>query len=81
MIAGRLATMHPERLISVAYVAQMPMRVITPEFARFADESVKELEGDVPFRSLAIALQPPGSKPLADDEIRRWSRRSRPRMM
>jgi pimeloyl-ACP methyl ester carboxylesterase len=71
MIAGRLATMHPERLISVAYVAQMPMRVITPEFARFADESVKELEGDMPFRSLAIALQPPESKPLADDEIRK----------
>jgi pimeloyl-ACP methyl ester carboxylesterase len=71
MIAGRLATMHPERLLSVAYVAQTPMREITSEFARFADESVKELEGDVPFRSLALALQPPGTKPPTDDEIRK----------
>ena len=71
MIAGRLATGHPERLLSVAYVAQTPMRQITPEFERFADESVKELEGDVPFRSLALALQPPGAKPLANEEIRK----------
>ena len=71
MIAGRLATLHPERLISVAYVAQLPMRTITPEFAKFAEDSVTELEGDVPFRSLAIALQPPGSQPPTDDEIRR----------
>lgn len=71
MIAGRLATMHPERLRSVAYVGQLPMREIPPEFANFADESVKELEGDLPFRSLALALQPPGSKPLTDDEIRK----------
>ena len=71
MIAGRLATVHPERLISVAYVAQMPLRSISPDFEKFADQSVKELEGDIPFRSLATALQPPGSKPLSDDEIKK----------
>ncbi len=71
MIAGRLATMHPERLLSVAYVGQTPMRELTPEFTKFAEESVKELEGDMPFRSLALVLQPPGAKPPSDDEIRK----------
>lgn len=71
LIAGRLATMKPERLMSIVYVAQLPMREITPFFETFADESVKELEGDLPFRSLALALQPPGAKPLPDDEIRK----------
>jgi pimeloyl-ACP methyl ester carboxylesterase len=70
IVAGRLATLHPDRLISVAYVAQVPMRTITPEFARFARESIEELEGDIPFRSLVVALQPPGATPPADAEIR-----------
>ena len=71
IIAGRLATLHPDRLISVAFVAQVPMREITPEFAKFAEDSVSELESGVPFRSLALALQPAGSKPPTDEEIRK----------
>ena len=71
IIAGRLATMHPDRLIGVAFVAQVPTREITPEFAKFAEDSMTELESGVPFRSLALALQPPGSKPPTDDEIRK----------
>ena len=71
VIAGRLATMHPNRLISVAYVAQYPMRELSPRLEKFAEDSVRELEGNLPFRSLALALQPPGAKPLTDDEIRK----------
>ena len=71
VIAGRLATMHPNRLISLAYVAQYPVRELSPRLEKFAEESVKELEGDLPFRSLALALQPPGAKPPGDDEIRK----------
>jgi pimeloyl-ACP methyl ester carboxylesterase len=71
VIAGRLSVLHPERLISVAYVAQIPFRETTAALATFAEESVKELEGDLPFRSLALALQPPGSKPPTDDELRK----------
>ena len=71
IIAGRLATMHPDRLIGVAFVAQLPMREITPEFAKFAEDSVTELESGVPFRSLALTLQPPGSPPPTDEEIRK----------
>ena len=58
-IAGRLATMHPERLISVIYVAGLPLRDVS-FMDTFAAESVKELESDLPFKSLVVALQPPG---------------------
>jgi pimeloyl-ACP methyl ester carboxylesterase len=71
IIAGRLAATHPDRLLSVTFVAQTPLSHMTPEFAQFAEVSVKELEGDLPFRSLALALQPPGSTPPSDDEIRK----------
>jgi len=37
----------------------------------FAQESIKELESDLPFKSLFVRLQPPGAKPLSDDEIRK----------
>jgi pimeloyl-ACP methyl ester carboxylesterase len=69
-IAGRVATMHPERLISVVYVAGLPLRDLS-FMEPFAQDSVKELESDLPFRSLVMALQPPGSKPPSDDEIRK----------
>jgi pimeloyl-ACP methyl ester carboxylesterase len=71
MIAGRLATMHPERLLSVVYVASLPLRTGDASIARFAEESVKELESDLPFKSLMIGLQPPGSSPPSDDEVRK----------
>ena len=71
MIAGRLASLHPERLISIAYVAALPLRNTDTYMEKFAATAVKELESDLPFKSLAIALQPPGTKPPSDDEIRK----------
>lgn len=71
MIAGRLATLHPERLISVAYIASLPLRTTDTYMEKFAAASVEELESDLPFKSLAVALQPPGAKPPSDDEIRK----------
>jgi pimeloyl-ACP methyl ester carboxylesterase len=70
-IASRLATLHPDRLISVVYVASLPLRTSDTFMDKFAEESISELESDLPFKSLAIALQPPGSKPPSDDEIRK----------
>jgi pimeloyl-ACP methyl ester carboxylesterase len=69
-IAGRFATMHPERLLSVVYIAGLPMRD-TSFMDSFAAESIKELESDMPFRSLVLALQPPGAKPPPDEEMRK----------
>jgi pimeloyl-ACP methyl ester carboxylesterase len=71
MIAGRLATLHPERLMSIAYIAALPLRNTDTYMENFAKTSIKELESDMPFKSLAIALQPPGAKPPSDDEIRK----------
>ena len=69
-IAGRVATLHPERLSGVIYVAGLPLRDLS-FMEPFAQDAVKELEGDLPFKSLVMALQPPGSKPPSDDEIRK----------
>jgi pimeloyl-ACP methyl ester carboxylesterase len=71
MIAGRLATMHPKRLIGVAYVGSLPLLEGATYMDTFAQEAVKEFESDVPFKSLVVALQPPGAKPPSDDEIRK----------
>jgi pimeloyl-ACP methyl ester carboxylesterase len=70
-IASRLATLHPDRLISVVYVAALPLRTTDTFMDTFAADSVRELESDTPFKSLAIALQPPGAKPPSDEEIRK----------
>ena len=71
MIAGRLATMYPDRLISVVYVASLPFLEGAVYMDTFAADSVKELESDLPFKSLVAALQAPGGKPPSDDEIRK----------
>jgi pimeloyl-ACP methyl ester carboxylesterase len=69
-IAGRLATMHPERLIGVIYIAGLPLRDLT-FMEPFARDSITELESDLPFKSLVVALQPPGAKPPSEDEMRK----------
>jgi pimeloyl-ACP methyl ester carboxylesterase len=55
----------------VAYIATLPLRDGDIYMEKFAAESAVELESDLPFKSLAITLQPPGSKPPSDDEIRK----------
>jgi pimeloyl-ACP methyl ester carboxylesterase len=37
----------------------------------FAEASIKELESDLPFKSLVAAVQAPGSKPPSDAELRK----------
>jgi pimeloyl-ACP methyl ester carboxylesterase len=69
-IAGRIATLHPERLMTVVYIAGLPLRDLT-FMEPFAADSIKELESETPFRSLVLALQPPGAKPPPEDEIRK----------
>jgi pimeloyl-ACP methyl ester carboxylesterase len=70
-VAARFAVLHPERLLSVVYIASLPLRENDTLMETFAGESVKDLEGDLPFKALALNLQPPGSKPPSDDEIRK----------
>lgn len=70
-IAARFAVLQPERAISLIYIASLPLRDGDTYMEKFAEESVKDLESDLPFKSLAINLQPPGSKPPSDEEIRK----------
>ncbi len=69
MVAGRVATMSPGRLIGVIYSAGLPLRDAAL-MESFANESIAELESDLPFKSLMVRLQPPGSAPPSEAEMR-----------
>jgi pimeloyl-ACP methyl ester carboxylesterase len=71
VIAGRLVTTSPDRLASVAFIGHHPEREITAADAKFVEDSIKELEGDLPFRSLAVAIQPVGAPMPSDEELRK----------
>jgi pimeloyl-ACP methyl ester carboxylesterase len=70
-IAARFAVLQPQRPISLVYIASLPLRDGDTDMEKFAKESAKDLESDLPFKSLMITLQPPGSKPPSDEEIRK----------
>jgi pimeloyl-ACP methyl ester carboxylesterase len=71
IMAGRLVTIAPERLRSVAFVARGPIRAISAADRTFIEESAAEMESDLPFRSLAVAVQPTDQKLPPDDELRK----------
>jgi len=71
VIAGRLVTTNPDRLASVAFIGHHPEREITAADAKFVEDSIKELESDLPFRSLAVAIQPIGAPMPSDAELRK----------
>ena len=70
-VAARFAVLRPERVISAIYIASLPLRDTDTVMDKFAADSAKDLESDLPFKSLMITLQPPGSKPPSDEEIRK----------
>jgi pimeloyl-ACP methyl ester carboxylesterase len=71
MIAGRLVTTNADRLASVAFVASTPMREINAADRKFIDDSIAEMESDLPFRSLALVVQPAGQPMPSDAELRK----------
>ena len=71
IIAGRLVTTNPDRLLSAAFIARSPVRQISEADRKFIDDSIREMESDLPFRSLAVAVQPVGQPLPADDELRK----------
>lgn len=70
-LAGRLVTIHPDRLASVAFVGSHPRRELNAADRKFIEESIREMESDLPFRSLAVAIQPTGTPLPSDDELRK----------
>jgi len=75
VIAGRLLVTNADRLLTVTFVGHHPMRKWTTLDQQQAEAAARELEGDLPFRSLILAISPPGVPPPTEDEIRTLSRR------
>ena len=71
ILAGRLIVTDPSRLASVAFIGAHPRRELNAFDTTFIADSIKELESDLPFRSLAIALQTPGAPAPSDAELRK----------
>lgn len=71
ILAGRLVTTNPDRLASVAFVGRGPIRSMTDADQKFADASIAEMESDLPFKSLAVVVQPVGQPLPSDDELRK----------
>jgi pimeloyl-ACP methyl ester carboxylesterase len=71
IIAGRLVTINPDRLLSVAFIGHHPQRAISAADKKFIEDSIAEMESDLPFRSLAVAVQPVGQPLPPDDELRK----------
>jgi pimeloyl-ACP methyl ester carboxylesterase len=75
MIGGRLLVTNASRLLTVTFVGHHPVRKWTTVDEQQAEASARELEGDLPFRSLILAISPPGVPPPSEDEIRTLSQR------
>ena len=71
VIAGRLVVTNPDRISSVAFIGHHPQREISAEDKKFIDDSIAEMESDLPFRSLAVAVQPVGQPLPPDAELRK----------
>lgn len=71
VIAGRLVATNPDRLLSAAFIGRGPIRAISTTDTKFVEDSIRELESDLPFRSLAVAVQPIGTPLQSDEELRK----------
>ncbi len=75
IIAGRLATKHPDRPIGVAFRGTGADGRDHARVRRSSPTTPSpSLESGVPFRSLALALQPPGRSRRPTKDIARWWR-------
>lgn len=71
IIAGHLLTTNPERFITATFVAHHAVRTWTEKDTQLAEASARDLESDTPFKSLVLALTPPGKPIPSDEEIRK----------
>ena len=68
-ITGWLLTTYPNRFATATLVAGAPPLRMTLALKDSLETDARELEGDMPFRSLALALSLPGQPPT-DSAIR-----------
>jgi pimeloyl-ACP methyl ester carboxylesterase len=71
IIAGHLLTTNPDRFLTATFVAHHAVRKWTEQDTQLAEASARDLESDTPFKSLVLALTPPGKPIPGDEEIRK----------
>jgi pimeloyl-ACP methyl ester carboxylesterase len=72
-ITGWLLTTYPNRIATATLVAGAPPLGMTGQSKDSLLRDARELESDVPFRSLVLALTPPGAPTPTDSAIRALS--------
>lgn len=70
IIAGHLLTTNPDRFISAVFVAHHAVRKFSEKDQEQAEADARELEGPTPFKSMMVAMWPPGTPLPSDNEIR-----------
>lgn len=72
IIAGHLLTTHPDRFLTATFVGYHAVRAWTAADDQEAEASARDLESDMPFRSLILGISNPAAPP-SDAEIRKLS--------
>jgi pimeloyl-ACP methyl ester carboxylesterase len=75
IIAGQVAAENPDRFSTVTLIGEGISHSWSPRDDSIVDAGARELESDVPFRSLALAIAPRGAPPPSEAEIRALSSR------
>ncbi len=73
IIAGHLVTTNPDRFITATFVAHHPVHSWTPADDEESEASARDLEGDMPFRSLIVGVWPKDKPPPSQEEMRKMS--------
>jgi pimeloyl-ACP methyl ester carboxylesterase len=66
-----MLTTNADRFLTATFVGHHPVFWWTPADEQEAETWARELEGETPFKSLFVALTPPGKPLPSDDEIRK----------
>ena len=69
-ITAKLLTTDPNRFVTATLGGQAGYRNWKPEYDRSAERYAAELEGDVPFRGLVVAMTPPDEPKRTEEDIR-----------
>jgi pimeloyl-ACP methyl ester carboxylesterase len=70
IITAKLLTTNADRFLSATLGAHAGYRNWRPEYDQGAQRTALELEGDVPFRSLVIAMTPSDEPKRSEDDVR-----------
>jgi len=70
IITEKLATTNGDRFITATLGGHGGYRNWRPEFDQSAERIAKDLEGEVPFRGLVVAMTPPDEPKRTEEDIR-----------